>query len=222
MRPPTTRSICLPGLPSEAAAGAAACALLLASAVWLSGCVTKSMVGNDRSVAGTVHVCSSCHGFGGRSQNPDFPNLAGQQKAYLIAQLKAFRDHKRADPHGRTYMWGMAAKLSDPMIEGVATYFSQQTPQAPEPADPVLAAAGKKIVADGIPAENVPACSACHGAQGEGADEVPRLSGQHAHYLVDQLTAFRANSRANETMHENVQQMTDQQMREVAAYLASL
>ena len=83
-------------------------------------------------VAGTVHVCSSCHGPGGRSTSSTFPRLAGQQKDYLVAQLQAFRDHTRADPHAKTYMWGMAARLSDPLIEGIAAYYSSQPAVAGE------------------------------------------------------------------------------------------
>ena len=75
------------------------------------------------TVAGTVHVCSSCHGPDGRSSSPTFPRLAGQQKDYIVAQLQAFRDKTRADPHAQTYMWGMAARLSDATIDGIATYY---------------------------------------------------------------------------------------------------
>ena len=68
------------------------------------------------TVAATLHVCESCHGRDGRSISPTFPRLAGQQKNYIVEQLKAFRDKTRADPHARTYMWGLAAGLSDPTI----------------------------------------------------------------------------------------------------------
>src|SRR6516164_4411449 len=66
-----------------------------------------------QQVQGTVHVCSSCHGLNGNSISPTFPRLAGQRAEYLETQLKAFRDKTRADPHAHTYMWGMAAHLSD-------------------------------------------------------------------------------------------------------------
>jgi cytochrome c553 len=75
-------------------------------------------------IAGIVHVCSSCHGPGGQSISSTFPRLAGQQKDYLTTQLTNFRDHKRADPHAQTYMWGMAARLSNPTIVALATYYS--------------------------------------------------------------------------------------------------
>src|SRR6516225_8990850 len=122
----------------------------------------------DTSVAGTLHVCSSCHGPDGRSISPTFPRLAGQQKDYLVAQLQAFRDKTRADPHAQTYMWGRAAQLSDSTIDGIATYYASQAPVAGAPSASPEAVAGAKIYTEGIPSENVPACISCHGEKAEG------------------------------------------------------
>jgi cytochrome c553 len=58
-------------------------------------------------------TCANCHGVSGRSISPTFPNLAAQTAPYLQAQLHAFRDQTRADPDALSYMWGMAAQLSD-------------------------------------------------------------------------------------------------------------
>src|ERR1700726_935042 len=92
-------------------------------------------------VSGTIHICSSCHGPDGRSVSSTFPRLAGQQKDYLVTQLQAFRDKTRADPHAQTYMWGMAAHLSDPTIDAIAAYYASQTPVAGElGASPEIAA----------------------------------------------------------------------------------
>jgi len=191
-------------------------------AAWLAGCHTKDMVGNEASIAGTEHVCASCHGANGRSNNPDFPNLAGQQKTYLQAQLHAFHNKTRADPHAHTYMWGMAANLDGPTIDGLAAVFAAE-PAAPGSAqDPDLVAAGRKIFVGGIPAAHVPPCMACHGAHALGAGPIPRLASQHRVYLEEQLHAFKVNSRANKTMHANAQSMDDEQIRDISAYLASL
>ena len=176
----------------------------------------------DATVAGTVHVCSSCHGPEGRSISPTFPRLAGQQKDYLIAQLQAFRDKTRADPHAQTYMWGMAARLSDPTIEGIAAYYASQTPVAGAPNASPETVAGAKIYTEGIPSENVPACISCHGEKAEGNGPIPRLAGQHQAYLARQLEAFQSMARANEVMHENSKDLTPQQISEVTAYLATL
>ena len=176
----------------------------------------------DSTVVGTVHVCSSCHGSEGRSVSPTFPRLAGQQKDYLVAQLQAFRDKTRADPHAQTYMWGMAAQLSDQNIDAIATYYASQTPVAGEPGSSPEIAAGKKIFTEGIPSQSVPACMACHGEKAEGNGPIPRLAGQHQAYLARQLEAFASMARANQIMHENSKDLTPQQISEVTAYLATL
>jgi len=177
---------------------------------------------NESTVAGTVHVCSSCHGPDGRSTSPTFPRLAGQQKDYIVAQLQAFRDKTRADPHAQTYMWGMAARLSDATIDGIAAYYASQPPVTGEPSASPEVAAGKKIFTEGIPSESVPACMTCHGEHAEGNGPIPRLAGQHQAYLARQLEAFASMARANEIMHENSKNLTPEEISEVTAYLATL
>jgi cytochrome c553 len=173
-------------------------------------------------VEGTVHVCSSCHGLEGRSVSPTFPNLAGQQHDYLVAQLRAFRDQTRADPHAHTYMWGMAAELSDPTIDGLATYYAAQSPAPATPADSASIAAGTTIFANGIASRGVPACMTCHGAKAEGLSAFPRLAGQHPSYIEDQLVNFASQERANAIMHETSKDLTPAEMKQIAAYVGSL
>jgi cytochrome c553 len=202
-----------------------ALALLLA-ALGLAACGSTSpspqAAGGPPDVSATVHVCSSCHGPGGHSISSTFPRLAGQQKDYLIAQLTAFRDHKRADPHAQTYMWGMAARLSDPMIAALAAYYASEPPVPGTPDNSPEAQAGRKMYTEGIPAEAVPACMLCHGAKGQGNSTIPRLAGQHRAYIERQLEAFASKARANEIMHENSKNLTAEQIRDVAAYVRSL
>jgi cytochrome c553 len=113
---------------------------ILAPLAILTACGTNEPAAQAQ-IENTEHVCSSCHGMDGRSVSPTFPNLAGQPSQYLVTQLKAFRDHSRADPHAHTYMWGMAAQLTDPTIEGLAAFYSAQTPALGSPADPTATAA---------------------------------------------------------------------------------
>jgi len=42
--------------------------------------------------------CSACHGATGKSMIPIYPNLAGQQAAYIVKQLKDFQSGARKDP----------------------------------------------------------------------------------------------------------------------------
>jgi cytochrome c553 len=197
----------------------AAAAVLLAVPAMPLHAFAQPAAGASVDIAGTVHVCSSCHGPGGRSISSTFPRLAGQQKDYLETQLKAFRDHTRADPHAKTYMWGMAARLSDAMIEGIVEYYSKQPPVPGTPDNSPTAEAGRKIYTEGIPSQSVPPCKACHGDHAEGSSAIPRLAGQHSAYIERQLAAFASNARANEVMHENSKNLTAEQISEVAAYV---
>ena len=168
-------------------------------------------------------VCSQCHGDRGISTAPLFPNLAAQNKQYLVRELHNFRDRKREDPHAQAYMWGMANELTDSVIDKVASYFSALPPPPPDLAqDPKQIAAGKEIFEKGIASEQVPACELCHGPTGAGSATIPRLAGQHREYLAIQIFAFRDNEQQNMIMHGNVEHMTDQQVRDISAYLASL
>lgn len=64
--------------------------------------------------------CAGCHGAAGISNNPAWPNLAGQQKIYLEKQLRDFRDGKRQD----ALMTPMAKPLSDADIKNLAAYYN--------------------------------------------------------------------------------------------------
>jgi cytochrome c553 len=165
--------------------------------------------------------CSTCHGAEGVSVSPTFPNLAAQPVQYLEAQLKAFRDHSRSDPHARAFMWGMAAQLDDAKIKEIATYFAEQPAPKGESADAAEIAAGEKIFNEGIEKQDVPACMSCHGDKGQGNELFPRLAGQRRDYLEKQLEAFASGLRQNEIMHENATHLTALQISEVAAYLSS-
>jgi len=68
-------------------------------------------------------VCAGCHGLTGMSPNDAWPNLAGQGYAYLVNQLKAYRDDRRRDPMMDT----VTKRLSDQDIKDLAAYYSIQT-----------------------------------------------------------------------------------------------
>lgn len=67
-------------------------------------------------------------------------------------------------------------------------------------------------------------CAACHGLDGNGgADPTwPKLSGQIPEYLVAQLQRFKSGARENPIMKGMAAALSDQDMKDVAAYYASL
>jgi cytochrome c553 len=67
---------------------------------------------------------------------------------------------------------------------------------------------------------DIPACGTCHGREAEGLGTTPRLAGQHEQYLADQLNAFMLTARVGSPMNHHAWDMTQDQMRAVAAYLS--
>lgn len=69
-------------------------------------------------------------------------------------------------------------------------------------------------------------CLGCHGVDGYRnaypSYRVPRLGGQKAAYLVAAIKGYRAGIRAHPTMVAQASSLSDQQIDDVAAYLASL
>lgn len=142
-------------------------------------------------------LCVACHGVHGDSQSPMFPKLNGQTRDYLVAQLKGFGQHQRSESDARSYMWAIASQLDDATIASLADYYAQQTPTAGGAGDAALVAEGQKIFEQGLSEKGVPACASCHGAQGQGNGQFPRLAGQHAEYLMRQIEVFQNGTRAN-------------------------
>jgi len=65
-------------------------------------------------------------------------------------------------------------------------------------------------------------CGACHTADGSrGAPANPIIAGQHAEYLVKQLTEFKSGLRSNPVMKGFAATLSDDDMKNVAAFYAS-
>jgi cytochrome c553 len=92
----------------------------------------------------------------------------------------------------------------------------------------VLAAACPVLAADarGDPAKAQSivnsVCAACHGADGNSPLPVnPSLAGQHASYLYKQLSDYKAGRRKNAVMNSMVAALSDDDLRNLAAYFAA-
>jgi len=164
-------------------------------------------------------VCGTCHGRTGKSEQPKFPRLAGQNANYLAAQLKAFRAQTRGDPDAIAYMWGMASQLDDATIEALAAYYAAQKPAPSARGGSAEAVRGRDIYEHGVAAQGVPPCSACHGPDAHGLQDFPRLAGQHGQYVLKQLASFQSSMRNVAIMHGVAQNLNLGDMNAVAAFL---
>ena len=176
----------------------------------LAGVVAK--VAGDAAAGRAKHAasCASCHGASGVSPNDSWPNLAGQNAAYLVRILGAYKSGAQTDP----MMSPVAKGLSDADIQNLAAYLGSLGCQAaaiPAPAgDP---AAGKSLARN---------CAACHGESGVAGNPAwPHLAGQKAVYLANTLKAFRGGLRKDPTMAAATRALSDADIANLAAYYAA-
>jgi cytochrome c553 len=203
--------------------GLTAAAAMLAALGGSGPALAQTSLDTDR-IERVVHVCNACHGESGNSKDPAFPKLAGQTAAYTRAQLQDFRSQKRADSSPQAYMWGISALLDDATIEGLAEYYSVQTPVPGKPGPAALVEKGQRIFAEGVAARDIQSCTACHGDKGQGKGSTPRIAGQHAEYIVRQLNELRTKLRVHSMTEamRTVKALTPDDMNAVAAYLQGI
>jgi cytochrome c553 len=155
--------------------------------------------------------CASCHlaDAMGRSDGT-IPRLAGQSAAILSRKLRRIASGEVDLP----VMTAFARALSDSEIDAVASWL------AALPGAPVAnnTDRGAELYAQ--------TCIACHGPSGEGNDALgaPRLSGQHAPYLVRRMEESVSNARgdADPVMAVFVTALSPADREAIAVFLAGV
>ena len=132
-----------------------------------------------------IATCAGCHGADGRGRGqPDMPVLGGQDPAYLVAALEGYASGTRPS----AVMQNAAATLQRADMIRLAKHFAAM------PGLSAVAAGSKtnratRIVQQGLPERQLPACASCH-APGK---PYPVLSGQRASYLEQRLRHWRGD-----------------------------
>ena len=165
-------------------------------------------------------VCAACHTSDGSRGIPTNPILQGQHADYLVKQLSEFKSGKRDNP----IMKPMASTLSDDDMRNVAAFYASKTAKPGKSKTPATIALGEKIWRGGIGEKAVPACAGCHGPAGAGVPaQYARLGGQHAEYVSNELTLFRAGKRGNSPqMTAIAARMSDAEIAAVSDYVEGL
>lgn len=167
--------------------------------------------------------CVACHGAGGNSAMPDWPNLASQGSSYIEHQLKAFKSGERKNP----IMMGQAAILTDADMADIGAYFTQQKVR-PALASKEAAAIAEPLFRGGDATRGLPACASCHGPRGAGnpAARYPRIGSQHAKYTATQLRAYKTGERGlgpqGLMMQTIAAKLSDQEIEALASYANGL
>jgi cytochrome c553 len=114
-----------------------------------------------------------------------------------------------------------ASRLSDADIAVLAAYYAQK-PRCSDlaPAQGSIVgikgdmAAGQKV-AEGF-------CTQCHKPSGEVVNPIwPKIAGQNAYYIATAVTAYRDGQRSNDTMAPMVQNLSDEDIANVAVFYAA-
>lgn len=174
-----------------------------------------------------LEYCKTCHGLSGQGYRGYFimPRLAGQQPKYIENQLEAFIERRRSNP----IMFNVAHSLSPSMLTTLATHFKDLNPSPLGGAPRDLVAKGKTIYQEGVPEDNIAACSACHGAEAKGQDEIPRLAGQLHDYIFRKLVNWSKERGQNPAkpdtsaiMTPTAHALSHSQIAAIAAYVSYL
>ena len=155
-------------------------------------------------------VCAGCHGAKGISSNFIYPNLAGQQAAYLATQLRAFKKGTRTD----AMMQPFVAQLSVDDINNLVAFFAAQENKTVH--HPEMNVVTEEIVS------KASMCKGCHGKEGEGRGTFPKLTNQHVHYLEKQLKAFKSGDRKGGPMSGIAKSLSDDDIKQLSHYFSNL
>lgn len=181
----------------------------------------------DGSAREVLDNCARCHGYDGAGGGPGdsiaaFPRLSGQNAEYLFHALKAYAEGGRHSG----IMHPVAAGLDDSILRTLADHYAGQTaapyPPPPADADPALLELGARLADSGDRATGVPACSGCHGEDRD--PRYPRLDGQHASYIADQLRLWQKDAHGDtplsRIMGAAVRNLTEEQIRALSLHYA--
>ena len=169
-----------------------------------------------------IAACIGCHGIAGyQATFPEVykvPKISGQGSKYIVSALNAYKKGERKHPTMRA----VAEGLNEQDMADVAAYYE---------AHGAGAAPGKAAEASGKTAELVKkgACISCHGDSfSKPIDPTyPKIAGQHADYLFVALKAYKTEGnakvgRSNGIMGGIAKQFTNQEMKDMAAYVSKL
>lgn len=209
-------SDCLRALAMVVAVGWAATAAFAARADQAAGAALARKGGSG------IPACMACHGANGEGQAAaGFPRLAGQNRDYLLKQLKAFANGTRTSPQ----MAPIAGALDAGQMRDAAAYYAGlpgwKQMEKPDMSSPPYQQ-GLKLATVGDWSKEMPACFACHGAGGEGIPpHFPALAGQPRTYTEAQMQAWRSAKRTNDPqglMQAVAAKMTDGEIAAVSVY----
>jgi cytochrome c553 len=166
-----------------------------------------------------AQVCLLCHHA---ASTLGAPTLEQQPASYLFAQADAYRTGKRSEPFAFAHASITDSKpgtqrLSVGDLKEIADYFASK----PAKAAKLAVAPASDVIDKGATSAKELGCTACHGEDFRGRNEVPRLAGQFPSYLKQQTT--RLNSLAPAIVaHQKLVSLSEAGLDALASYFGTL
>lgn len=168
-----------------------------------------------------VALCGRCHGV--ETSGPSsalIPIIHAQPREMIVRALGDYRSGTRESG----VMQPIVMDLSERQIDDLASYYASLPHPGAGTAPSSSNHDGRALAHEGAPADGIPPCLLCHGA--EATPSYPRLAGQSAAYIVNQLRLWKAEdfrrSGHAAIMTPIARRLSERQIEDVAAYLSRL
>lgn len=166
-----------------------------------------------------ITACIGCHGKDGDSLVLINPNLSNQHPEYIEKQLNHFKDGSREN----AAMNQVSMNLSAQDVADLGAYFKDPAVKAVAKTGAAKGAAPVIVAGDVEKGKAISGtCVACHAADGNSLIAMyPKIAGQHEEYIAKQLADFKSGERADPVMAGMVAALSDEDMKNLAAYFAT-
>jgi cytochrome c553 len=157
----------------------------------------------------SMKKCIKCHEVSGNSDSKGMPSLTAQAPEYFITSMMGYVDGSRS----HKLMKKLVGRLDEETIRDMGVFYAVQEPLKtafPGEGDPVV---GRRLSED---------CESCHGDDGNAKkDKMPTLAGQDAKYFIKAMNHYKNGKRQHEKMFEAVEELSEQDIADLASYYAT-
>ena len=165
-----------------------------------------------------IHVCGECHGENGNPKDEKLPIIWGQSAVYLEKQLRDYRSGQRENQIMNSMAESVPKKDLGLLSQAIASKAWPQSRPQPNLHDNPSESTSATTKTD------AQTCLTCHAQNASGESfytGAPRLYGQNADYLLDQMLAWMNQDRNNsEVMSVLLKNKTKEQAKALALYFA--
>ncbi len=181
---------------------------------------------NEITPPAQVKSCVACHDIdGGAADDDSIPKIASLGDTYFRKELSAFSKKLRHENMAPMMYTVISPSTKDSDLDIIVAYFAQQNQKPSTAADSALAAKGKIIYEQGLPAKGVMPCTACHGDKGLADFNIPRIAGQNIGYQLAQFEAYTKQTRQDldsKMMTKMILNLSIDELTALANYINSL